>query len=375
MNFFKLARLFILRSIREEKFLTLLSVIGVALGIGLFIGVKVASDRAISSFESDIKGLNSGANYEISDTSGIDFNERIYPAVAAAEKNSFPVLKAAGYLPGLKDTIDINGIYAVKSLRRMRGVNADPNVMESFYRTLNGILVTNDFAARHAITKNNTLRAVVYDREYTLKIAGIVESGSMPSNTAIMDIGNFQEYFGKAGFLSRIDLFTDDKTAGSIQKALPPSLSIEKKKLLMENQKSLLASFRYNLQFVSLIAILVGVFLLYNTIFISVVKKRTEIGILRALGADKKTVIMLFVIHGILLGLVGSLFGLLLGQCAAYFSVIAVTKTISSMYSAISITDYFIGKNDVLSALVLGFCISLAASLVPSLEASRIRPN
>src|SRR5208283_6114783 len=174
MNFLKLARLFVSRSIMEEKFLTLLSVIGVALGIGLFIGVKVASDRAISSFESDIQGLNSGANYEISDTSGLDFNERIYPAVAAAEKNSFPVLKAAGYLPGLKDTIEINGIYTVKTIRRMRGVNAGPHDMESFYGTLNGILITNDFAVRHAIKKDDTLRAFVYDREYNLKIAGMV---------------------------------------------------------------------------------------------------------------------------------------------------------------------------------------------------------
>src|SRR5208283_1032915 len=177
MSFLKLVSLFVLKNIREEKFLTLLSVIGVALGIGLFIGVKVASDRAISSFESDIKGLNSGANYEISDTSGIDFNERIYPAVAAAEKNSFPVLKAAGYLPGLKDTIEINGIYTVKSMRLVRRASADPNDMETFYKTLNGILITNDFAVRHAIKKDDTLRAFVYDREYNLKIAGMVESG------------------------------------------------------------------------------------------------------------------------------------------------------------------------------------------------------
>ncbi|HXW68954.1 MAG TPA: FtsX-like permease family protein [Dissulfurispiraceae bacterium] len=375
MSFFKLARLFVSRSIMEEKFLTLLSVIGVALGIGLFIGVKVASDRAISSFESDIKGLNSGANYEISDTSGLDFNERIYPVVADAEKNSFPVLKAAGYLPDLKDTIVINGIYTVKSMRLVRGAGTDPHDMETFFKTLDGILVTKGFAVRHAIKKNDTLRAFVYDRVYTLKIAGIMDSSFMPSNTALMDIGNFQEYFGKAGFLSAIDLITDDDTALTIQKILPPSVSIEKKKLLLENQKSLLASFRYNLQFVSLIAILVGVFLLYNTIFISVIKRRTEIGVLRALGAGKKTVVMLFVLHGTMLGVVGSLFGLLLGQGAAYFSVIAVTKTISSMYSAISITDYLIGKDDIVSALCLGFCISLAASLLPSFEASRIRPN
>jgi putative ABC transport system permease protein len=375
MSFLKLAGLFVLRSIREEKFLTLLSVIGVALGIGLFIGVKVASDRAISSFEADINGLNSGANYEIADTSGIDFNEESYPAAAVLEENSFPVLKASGYLPGLKETIDISGIYAVKNLRRVHGVMVKSYDIESFYKTLNGILVTNEFAARYSIKKGDTLRAVVYDREYLLKITGLVESASMPSNTAIMDLGNFQEYFGRAGFLSRIDLLTDDLTAGRIQKKLPLSLSIEKKKLLIDNQKSLLASFRYNLQLVSLIAILVGVFLLYNTIFISVVKRRTEIGILRGLGADKKTVTMLFVIHGLLLGFVGSLFGLLLGQCTAYFSVIAVAKTISSMYSAISITDYFIRKDDVISALVLGLCISLLASLIPAFEASKIRPN
>ncbi len=93
------------------------------------------------------------------------------------------------------------------------------------------------------------------------------------------------------------------------------------------------------------------------------------------MGADKKTVVMLFVVHGILLGLIGSLLGLLLGQCAAYFSVIAVTKTLSSMYGAVSITDYFIRKSDVVSAIVLGLCISLLASVVPSLEAARIRPN
>ena len=62
---------------REEKFLTLLSILGVALGVGLFIGVKVASDRAITSFEADIRGLDRQANYEVLDVSGVDFDEAI----------------------------------------------------------------------------------------------------------------------------------------------------------------------------------------------------------------------------------------------------------------------------------------------------------
>ena len=100
MKFLKLVRILILRNIREEKFLTLLSVIGIALGIGLFVGVKVASDRAIASFESDIRGLNSYANYEVLDVSGIDFDEKVYRDVRALEENSLPVIKTFGYCPG-----------------------------------------------------------------------------------------------------------------------------------------------------------------------------------------------------------------------------------------------------------------------------------
>jgi putative ABC transport system permease protein len=118
----------------------------------------------------------------------------------------------------------------------------------------------------------------------------------------------------------------------------------------------------------------VGVFLLYNTVFISVVKRRMQIGILRGLGADQKTVIMLFMLQGIILGSIGSVFGILLGQIAAYFSVLAVTKTISSMYSAISVPGYFVSARDVLLALILGLAVSLLASAIPAFESSKIRP-
>jgi len=145
--------------------------------------------------------------------------------------------------------------------------------------------------------------------------------------------------------------------------------------VLFKNQKALVASFRYNLQFVSLIAILVGIFLLYNTVFIAIVKRRTEIGVLRGLGADKRTVILLFTVQGTVLGMVGSLLGIAFGQFAAYFSVMAVEKTISTLYSTISIADYLITKRDAVTALLLGLFVSLLASFIPAFESSKIRPN
>ncbi len=374
MKFLKLLRLFVLRNLKEEKFLVSLSVFGIALGIALFIGVKVASDRAVSSFDESIRGVAQAVNYEIVDISGIDFDERIYPVVRRIEEKAFPVLTANGYLPEMGETIRINGIYTVKA-GSLPDLHEERYGMEDFLRDANGVFITKSFSKRHSIKKGDLLRPLVYDREYPLRVVDVVRESRLPANTVIMDLGNFQEYFGRTGYLSRIDLRTDVRKAGEIRSLLPPNLVIEKKPEAVANREALLKSFRYNLQFVSLIAILVGLFLLYNTVFISVVKRRNEIGILRGIGTGRRTVVLLFMAQGLIMGAAGSIIGVVLGQAAAYFSVLAVERTISTMFSPLSISDYFISWREALTAIITGMLVSLVASAVPALESSRIRPN
>ena len=346
----------------------------------MFIGVKVASDRALASFESDIRGLGAHADYEVLDISGIDFDERIYKRILGIEENSYPVLKTSAYIPAIRESIVINGIDTVKSMGKGRETAASPadikiQDLTPFYRDLNAVLITKGLSDRYSIRKGDTLECLVYDKKHSLTVAGVLDSKNLPADAAIMDIGNFQEYFGRVGRLSAIDIAGDEETAAEIGRALPSNLSIEKKESLLRNRAALVASFRYNLQFVSLIAILVGIFLLYNTVFMSVVKRRSEIGVLRGLGADRRTVIMLFLVQGLVAGFAGSLLGIAAGQAAAYVSVIAVERTISTMYGTISITDYLITAKDAMMALVLGIAVSLVASAVPSFESSRVKPN
>ena len=359
---------------QEEKFLTLLSILGVALGVGLFIGVKVASDRAITSLETDVRGLDRQANYEVLDVSGVDFDEAIYSNVRLLNEESMPALRADGFIPSGNREVVIEGIYTLRAMESA-GPSLEGHHLEDFFRELNGVIVTEKFAEANSLNRGNSFTAQVYDRQYTLKVVDIAVFDYLPPDTILMDLGNFQEYFGKTGFLSRIDLETDDKTAEKIQKILPPGLAVEKKSEIIENRKGLLKSFRYNLQFVSLISILVGMFLLYNTVFISVVKRRTEIGILRGLGADKRDMVVLSIIQGSVIGLAGSLAGVAIGQVTAYFAVIAVQKTISTIYTSTAISDYYIHLGDVITALALGIFISIIASAVPAYEASRIRPR
>jgi putative ABC transport system permease protein len=375
MKFSRLTRSFILRNFRNDKFFNFLSIIGIALGIGLFIGVKVASDRAVISFEAAVDGLTPFANYEIHDISGIDFDENIYQRVRSIEEKSFPVVRSFGYIPDFQENVEILGTEISRISSFLNFPLIHHYEIEQFYREPGGILVTKSFSESHSLKEGDIIHPVIYDRQYALKITGILDTPVIYPSNLIMDIGNFQEYFSTQGQLSRIDIATDRQTASKIAHVLPSNLSLQSKEAVFAHRKAMIASFRHNLQFVSLVAILVGFFLLYNTVFISVVKRRPEIGILIGLGTAKKTVIALFAMHGLVLGFVGSLLGVLLGQVAAYFSVIAVEKTISTMYSTISISEYLVTVQDALIAIGLGLAVSLTASILPAFEASKVVPN
>jgi putative ABC transport system permease protein len=375
MKFVKLVQRIVLRSVKEERFLTLLSVLGVALGIGLFMGVNVAANRAQQSFETNMRGLAPAFTYEVVDSSGIDFPEQVYKPVKAIAGKVLPVLTVNAYVPDADDMMEINGIYTVKALAFLDASSNGKTGIEDFFRDRDGVLLTRRFAGAHHIKQGDTLRAIVYSREYRLRIAGVLDAPLLPGNRVFMDLGNFQEYFGKTGFLTRIDIAAGEKTAEEIGRILPRGLAIEKKQRVLESQRSLINSFRSNLRFVTFLSVLVGVFLLYNTVFISVVKRRKEIGILRGLGMDRKTVVALFSAQGMVLGFAGSLLGIVFGQVCAWFSILAMEKTITRFYAASYVSDFLITWQDALRTVLLGLGVSLLASIVPALESARIRPN
>lgn len=374
MRVFRLIRLLVFRSMKEEKLLSFLSILGVALGIGLFVGVRAASDRAIASFEGDIQGINPRVTHEIIARSGVDFPDHVYALVRRAEDDSFPILRTTGYIQSSGTPIQIIGLYTVRAVSLAGEGENGRYDMEGYYRTPNGVLIPASLARKLSVGVGGVLRASVYDRIFDLKIIGILNSQRIPGDTLIMDLGNFQEFLGRVGYLTKIDLVVDDREAEKIEEMLPDYLTVQRKEKVIENQRALMASFRYNLLFVSLIAVLVGIFLLYNTIFVSMVKRRREIGILRGLGIGRKTVMALFTIQGLFLGITGSLIGAVLGQFFAFYSIKAVENTVSTIYGGVSLAGIFLAGKDILSSLGLGFSVSLVASVIPAYESSKVMP-
>src|SRR5258708_11918810 len=98
-----------------------------------------------------------------------------------------------------------------------------------------------------------------------------------------------------------------------------------------ENRR-MLAGFRWNLRLLSYIALIVGAFLIYNTISVSVVRRRAEIGIVRALGSSRALVLAAFVAEAACFGFLGALIGILLGRLMASGAVQLMGATVETVY-------------------------------------------
>jgi putative ABC transport system permease protein len=134
-------------------------------------------------------------------------------------------------------------------------------------------------------------------------------------------------------------------------------------------------AFRLNLQALSLLALLCGAFLIFNTITFAVIQRRPLLGILRTLGVTREEILVLVVSEAILIGAIGSLLGLLAGRLLAESLLARVTQTINDLYFVLSVQRIEVSTSTLFLALATGVGVSVAAALVPALEAMTTVPR
>jgi putative ABC transport system permease protein len=136
----------------------------------------------------------------------------------------------------------------------------------------------------------------------------------------------------------------------------------------------MLAAFQLNLTALSLVSMVVGVYLIYNSLSATVVRRRHEIGILRANGATKFEVMALFLGEGLCCGLLGTSLGLVLAGPLAGILAAPVSQTVSSLYALVTIERPVLAPSQVLLAFAVGLGASLLAAWRPAAEAAASDP-
>ena len=196
----------------------------------------------------------------------------------------------------------------------------------------------------------------------------------------VADIATAQELLGAQGRLSRIDLVLPDGTDGErlrarIARLLPAGAEIVAAGARADATAQLTRAFSLNLTALSLLALLVGMFLIYNTMTFSVVQRRPLIGILRAVGVTRAEVFRLIAAEALAVGLVGTALGLALGVALAQALLALVTRTINDLYFVLAVRELAVTPSTLALGALLGVGATLLAALAPALEAAGARPR
>jgi putative ABC transport system permease protein len=343
-QYFRIFRWHVLRHLRRHPLLGLLNIASVALGVSVYLATQIANHSANRAFAATIDLVAGKAELEITAPAG-HLPETTFPAVSttAGVAAATPLVRGLVTLPDFPgEYLQILGIdvFTNAPFRTFepRNIDATDFDIQRWLGAPGSIALSEEFFRRHKLKAGDKIRARVGVADRELQLGFILRSeDTLDWHFAAIDIGWAQELFGRRGELSRIQLKLTkpqdrDATISALRKVLPSDARIAAPQQRTEEVEKMLGGFELNLTAMSLVSLLVGMFLIYNTVSASVVRRHHEIGILRSLGATRREVRALFLAEAMTLGAIGSFLGLIGGLVLARFLVDAVTKTISSLY-------------------------------------------
>ena len=372
----------ILRPLRRAPLRSALTVLSVALGVAVVVAIDLAGRAAAGSFHSSLESLTGQADLEITATGGVD--ERLLGQLVQLP---LPLT----FRPRIEDWASINGQgealpFIGLDLIADRSFESPGAALDLAPGTASELTQGDPIwvGGRLGLKKRDRVRLLINDRLFEFTVRGVLkhsDASVREENAIVADIGLAQQATGKAGRIDAISVTVPKNSPWPIsywidelRRQLPSTVSIEPQATRTDENRKMLAAFRWNLRVLSYIALVVGAFLIYNTISISVVRRRNEIGILRALGATRQVILTGLLGEAAFFASAGSATGLVLGRFMALGAVRLLGSTVESLYvsSEPGAVEFTLGS--LTSGLAVGIGISLLAALAPAFEAAQVMP-
>ncbi len=276
-----------------------------------------------------------------------------------------------------------------------------------FWRVLrdpSSVFISEALAQRERLAPGDRLPLVLNERIVPLTVAGIIPhlpgQPAAPAELLVMDLPALQQWTGRTGRLTRVELRIErgprederrrqlreqldawgaqPPPTGTPASALPANDArrwrVQSPSERREAGAGMTRAFRLNLTILSLLALLVGMYLVVQALDGAVVRRRTEIGVLRSLGVDAATLRRAWLLEAAGIGLLGGTLGVVLGWAGAQASVRLVGRTVNALYYATSAQAAALTPGELVGALVLAVGAALLAGGWPARAASAIPP-
>ncbi len=379
--------------LREHRLRTSLTVIGVALGVTVLIAVALVNRSILGSVAATIDHIAGKSDLQLSaGSSGFDvalFDKvRSAPGVAKATMvlEQTVDLRAAG---GERERLLLLGVdllngdddyFRTYGSNDLDAVKADPFV---FLNSPNNIIIGRSVAQRFGYKIHDEITLQTPSGTQQFDIWGILDDKGVGrafgGAVAVMDYRAMQIAFDRGDSVDRIDVAVQSgadlgAVANALRDTVGPAFSVDRPSQRSELVATMLSSLRSGLTMASLVALLVGMFLIHNTMSISVVQRRREIGIVRALGATRRDVLLLFTLEGLLLGVVGAALGAVLGIALALVLLDGTTRSVTEMFLPVATTNLHVDGPLVFGCCVVGVAATSLASAFAAFQAARASP-
>ncbi|MGH2605224.1 MAG: ABC transporter permease, partial [Anaerolineales bacterium] len=372
------------RDMIRRPWQTALMLVGVVLGVAVMVSIDVANASARRGFELSTEAVAGGATHQIRGGPG-GVPEAAYEALRRelGWQASAPIVEAIAVAPELAGRpLRIVGIdpLADANIRPTFGREAWTLADAArFYLDPRAVIVHAGLAETEGILPGERLRLVVDDRRVDLFVAGVWtpavdDPGGALQDIVWIDVAAAQELFGMVGRLSRIDLIAGERDLPAIRALLPPGVEVVPASEQTEAVRQLSQAFQLNLTALSLLALVVGMFLIYNSMMFNVVQRRPVLATLSVLGVEPGSIVRVFLAEAAVVGIVGAVVGLPLGWLLAQGAVHLVTQTINDLYFTLSVRQAALLPASAGRAVILSLGAALVAAAGPAIEASHVPP-
>ncbi len=366
------------RPLAKEPVRTALTLFATALGVAVVVAIHLAGVAATGSFQSSLESLAGDADLEISAIGGVD--EQLLGKLSSLPYplRFSPRIEDFGVVESTRTSVPVFGFDLIGDTSLEHAFAGGPFDA--------GLLTAGDsiwVGPQIASQAGGAMRLALNDQTHEFIVRGILRtegfSGQARENIVVMDIATAQRVLSRLGRVDRILVFlpkdgTAEKFEPLLREALPEGVAIRPQGSRTAENQRMLSAFRWNLQVLSYISLVVGAFLIYNTMSVSVVRRRAEIGMMRALGATRQGVLWAFLAEAAFFGVLGTILGLALGRVMAAGTVDLIGSTVRALYVSSTPGEISITAATVVVAAAAGIGVSLLAALAPAREAARVTP-
>lgn len=390
---------FTLRHARQEWLQTLLLLLILGLGVGTFLSIRMANRAAVEGFQLFTDSLTGTSDWIIeSPVDAIPVSElpRIREALGSLPAQLFPVIERSlnAVPPDSSDfrppspSVRLLGLDLVQ-IRAVTMSGDEEGDQEAFWDLIDNprhLFVSKAVADRWDVEEADSIDLILQGAVMPFTIEGILpefQDGSpLPENLAVMDASALLQRLPQAG-IDRVEVIVPEgplrdsivqETGQRLQSALGSRWSISSPTSKQVDGAAMTAAFRLNLTVLSLIALLVGLYLIAQTLDATVSRRRKEIATLRSLGIGPNDIYRLWLSEAVLYGIAAGIVGLLVGTAMASLTVEAVTTTVRALYSDTVKTAATVTSTDVAISFALGIGGSLIAAWLPARDAAETPP-